>query len=237
MIGERTIWVATLPSTNQFLKENWQRLPNGTVVVAEYQTAGRGRYNRFWHSPEGGLWFSVLFKPRRQIKPSFFTKLCSVAVVKALGSVKVDVKIKWPNDVYYDKKKLAGILTEGVFEENTLKAVIVGIGMNVNNEIPKELKYKAIALSQILSRNFDLKVLLKMILKQVNQLLKRYWSKPEALTRVWKGLLLQKEGMEVYFIYEDQVKTGKIVRIEDDKIHILTEGQELSVSSLEILDS
>jgi len=237
MIGERTIWVATLPSTNQFLKENWQRLPNGTVVVAEYQTAGRGRYNRFWHSPEGGLWFSVLFKPRRQIKPSFFTKLCSVAVVKALGSVKVDVKIKWPNDVYYDKKKLAGILTEGVFEENTLKAVIVGIGMNVNNEIPKELKYKAIALSQILSRNFDLKVLLKMILKQVNQLLKRYWSKPEALTRVWKGLLLQREGMEVSFTYQDQTKTGKIVRIEDDRIHILTEGQELSVSSLEILDS
>ncbi|MGJ8455126.1 biotin--[acetyl-CoA-carboxylase] ligase [Pseudothermotoga sp. U03pept] len=237
MIGERTIWVAALPSTNQFLKENWQRLPNGTVVVAEYQSAGRGRYNRFWHSPEGGLWFSVLFKPRKQIKPIFFTKLCSVAIVRALSSMKIDVRIKWPNDLYYDKKKLAGILTEGIFEENTLRAVIVGIGINVNNDIPKELKYKAIALSQILSRTFDLKVLLKMILKQVNQLLKRYWSKPEALTRVWKGLLLQKEGMEVSFIYEDQVKTGKIVRIEDDKIHILTEGQELSVSSLEILDS
>ncbi|MEJ5228735.1 MAG: biotin--[acetyl-CoA-carboxylase] ligase [Pseudothermotoga sp.] len=236
MIGERIIWVATLPSTNQFLKENWQRLPNGTVVVAECQTAGRGRYNRFWHSPEGGLWFSILFKPRKQIRPTFFTKLCSVAIVRALDSMKVDVKIKWPNDIYHDRKKLAGILTEGVFEENTLKAVIVGVGMNVNNDIPQELRHKAVVLSQILSRNCDLKVLLKIILKQINHLLKRYWSKPEALTRVWKGLLLQREGMEISFNYQDQMKTGKIVKIEDDRIHIVTEGQELAINSLEILD-
>ncbi|WP_041084363.1 biotin--[acetyl-CoA-carboxylase] ligase [Thermotoga profunda] len=236
MIGEKIIWVATLPSTNDFLKENWHRLPHGTIVVAESQTSGRGRYNRYWYSPEGGLWFSILFKPRKQIKPTFFTKICCVAIVKALSFFEIDTKIKWPNDVYYKDKKLAGILSESVFEESTLKVVVVGIGLNVNNDIPKELKDKATSLREISTKDYDLKTTLKIILKYINQLLRRYLNKPEALTRVWKGLLIQKEGQQITFKLGDDIKTGKIFKIEDEKMILTVDDQQIQVSSLEILE-
>lgn len=237
MIGEKIIWVAALPSTNDFLKENWYRLPHGTVVVAESQTSGRGRYNRYWYSPEGGLWFSILFKPRKQIKPTFFTKICCVAIVKALSLLEIDTKIKWPNDIYYKGKKLAGILSESVFEESTLKVVVVGIGLNVNNDIPKELKDKATSLHEISNKNFDLKTILKIILKYINQLLRRYLNKPEALTRVWKGLLIQKEGQQITFKLGDDIKTGKILKIEDEKMILIVDDQQMQLSSLEIIES
>ncbi len=236
MIGEKVIWVATLPSTNDFVKENWQRLLHGTVVVAEYQTAGKGRYNRYWHSPEGGLWFSILFKPRKQIKPTFFTKICSVAIVKALSLTEVDTRIKWPNDIYCEGKKLAGILSESVFEENTLKAVIVGIGINVNNTIPQELRDKAISLHEISTKVYDTRIILRLLLKYINQLLKRYSNEPEALTRIWKGLLIQKEGQMITFKLNDVIKTGKIVKIDDEKIILEVENQQMQLSSLEILE-
>lgn len=236
MIGEKVIWVATLPSTNDFLKENWQRLSHGTVIVAACQTAGRGRYNRYWYSPEGGLWFSILFKPRRQIKPTFFTKICCVAIVRALSSLKINTKIKWPNDIYHDRKKLAGILSECVFEENTLKAVIVGIGMNVNNDISQELKSKATSLREISGTDYDLKKVLRIILKHINQLLRRYLDKPEALTRVWKGLLIQKEGQQITFKSNDTIKIGMILKIEDEKMILNVDNQKIQVSSLEILE-
>ncbi|MFN4189474.1 MAG: biotin--[acetyl-CoA-carboxylase] ligase [Pseudothermotoga sp.] len=236
MIGEKVIWVATLPSTNDFVKENWQRLLHGTVVVAQCQTAGRGRYNRYWHSPEGGLWFSILFKPRKQIKPTFFTKICSVAIVKALSLIEVYTRIKWPNDIYYEGKKLAGILSESVFEENTLKAVIVGIGINVNNTIPQELRDKAISLHEISAKGYDIRRILRLLLKYVNQLLKRYSNKPEAVTRIWKGLLIQKEGQTITFRLNEVIKTGKIVKIDDEKIILEAENQQMQLSSLEILE-
>ncbi|MGB9821422.1 MAG: biotin--[acetyl-CoA-carboxylase] ligase [Pseudothermotoga sp.] len=236
MIGEKVIWVATLPSTNDFLKENWQRLTHGTVVIAEQQTSGRGRYNRYWHSPEGGLWFSILFKPRKQMKPTFFIKLCSVAIVRTLSFLKIDTQIKWPNDIYHQRKKLAGILSESVFEENTLKAVVVGIGMNVNNDIPQEIKDKAISLREISGKNYDLKTILKIFLKHINQLLKRYSNKPEALTRIWKGLLIQKEGEQISFKSNDSVRSGKILKIQDDHMILSVDGEQIQVSSLEILE-
>lgn len=236
MIGEKVIWVATLPSTNDFVKENWQRLLHGTVVVAQCQTAGRGRYNRYWHSPEGGLWFSILFKPRKQIKPTFFTKICSVAIVKALSLIEVDTRIKWPNDIYCEGKKLAGILSESVFEENTLKAVIVGIGINVNNTIPQEIRDKAISLREISTKGYDTRKILRLLLKCVNQLLKKYSNKPEAVTRIWKGLLIQKEGQTITFKLNDIIKTGKIVKIDDEKIILEAENQQMQLSSLEILE-
>ncbi len=236
MIGEKIIWVAALPSTNDFLKENWHRLPHGTVVVAEYQTAGRGRYKRYWHSPQGGLWFSILFKPRKQIKPTFFTKVSCVAVARALSFFGIDAQIKWPNDIYHNGKKLAGILSESVFEENTLRTVVVGIGLNVNNEIPDEIKDKATSLREISGRDYDLKAVLKIILKHINQLLKRYLNKPEALTRVWKGLLIQKEGQKITFKLNETLKTGKILKIEDEKMLLMVDDQQIQVSSLEVLE-
>lgn len=236
MIGENVIRVPIIGSTNDFLKENWQAFPHGTVVVADVQTAGRGRFNRLWHSPEGGLWFSILFKPKKRVRPNFYTKLCAISIVRALKRMKIDAKLKWPNDVYVDGKKLAGILTETVFEEEQIRAVIVGIGLNVNNEIPQELKAKATSLKILAGEEFEKLSIMVLILKQINKALKVYSKKPEALTRVWKNMLIQKEGQMIVFKAANGLLKGKLVKIGEESLTLSTGNGLVELSSLEIVD-
>ncbi|MCD6551782.1 biotin--[acetyl-CoA-carboxylase] ligase [Thermotoga sp.] len=224
MIGEKIVSFETIDSTNRFLKENFSRYPDGTVVVALEQTSGYGRNKRRWHSPRGGLWFSVLFKPRKRVELVFYTKVFSVAIVKTLETLKVRAGIKWPNDVYIYGRKLAGILTEGIFEGKKPMAIVVGVGMNVNNEIPDELKTRAISLEEILGKEVSLMRLMEAILKNARVLLRRYIKKKEALTRIWKRYLLQKEGDTVTFLEDNQEKRGKILKISSD--HLLVETDE-----------
>ncbi|MGB9789771.1 biotin--[acetyl-CoA-carboxylase] ligase [Thermotoga caldifontis] len=236
MIGENIVRVPIIGSTNDFLKENWRTFPHGTVVVADVQTAGRGRFNRLWHSPEGGLWFSILFKPRKRVRPNFYTKLCAVSIVRALKRTKIDAKLKWPNDVYVDGKKLAGILTETVFEEEQIRAVIVGIGLNVNNEIPQELEKKATSLKILTGEEFEKLSIMTSILKQINKALKVYSKKPEALTRVWKNMLIQKEGQMIVFKTANGVLRGKLLKINEESLTLSTENGPVELSSLELMD-
>ncbi len=235
MIGDKLIHLPIISSTNDFLRENAEKFTHGTVVVADVQTKGRGRNNRNWSSPEGGLWFSILFKPRKPIKPSFFTKVASVAVHQVLNELGISNSIKWPNDVYVGNKKLCGILTEVIFEGEIPKAIICGIGINVNNEIPQELVDKAISLYQVTNKKHDLKKLLKAILNNINYLVKKYYTKPEALTQVWKRRLMQKEGSEIKFMQEGKIVTGKVVGVEDDHIIVESEGKILKFTSLEVV--
>jgi len=236
MIGEKLVRVPIIGSTNDFLKENWKLFPHGTVVIADVQTSGRGRFNRTWHSPEGGLWFSILFKPRKNVRLNFYTKLCAVSIVRALKKLKVEAKLKWPNDVYVDGKKLAGILTETVFEEERLRAIIVGIGMNVNNEVPKELEDKATSLKLLVNEEFERLSVLSLILRKINKALRIYSRKSEALTRVWKNMLIQREGQLVCVNVNGERLKGEIVRIEDESITLRVQDKLMRLTSLEIVD-
>lgn len=236
MIGEKLIRVPIINSTNDFLKENWNNFPHGTVIVADVQTAGRGRFNRTWHSPEGGLWFSILFKPRKNFKPNFYAKLCAVSIIRTLKKLKIDARLKWPNDIYINGKKLAGILTETIFEGEKPVAVIVGIGMNVNNDIPEELKERATSLKLLTNNEHKKLSILSMILSQINKALKIYLKKPEALTRVWKNLLIQKEGQLIYVRINDEIIKGEISAINEDSITLKTELGSTTLTSLEIVE-
>lgn len=121
--------------------------PAGTVVMADVQTAGRGRNGRTWYSAAGGVWLALLLRPH--------TAGLGVMAIRA-GLVVADVvdellgaslaTIKWPNDVLLGDRKLAGVLCEGRWQGDTLQWLAVGIGVNVTNEIPPELRGSAIAL-------------------------------------------------------------------------------------------
>lgn len=111
-------------------------LAEGAVICAETQTKGRGRLGRSWISPKGkGLYFSLILRP--QLSPtqmSQLTLMAAVALAEAIGEqTKVDVKIKWPNDLLVDGKKIAGILTELRAESDQMKFVVLGVGINVNS--------------------------------------------------------------------------------------------------------
>jgi len=121
---------------------------HGETVVAEHQTAGRGRRGRTWVSPPGkNLYLSVVLRPELppQRAPEL-TFVAAVAVAEALGDANVPARIKWPNDVEVGGKKLAGILTELHAEPDRVSAVILGIGVNLNlaaEDLPAELRSTA----------------------------------------------------------------------------------------------
>lgn len=121
----------SLDSTNNKAKEILEETNQDFVVISEIQTKGKGRLNRKWSSPIGGAWFSIAIREVFN-KPQLLSFCASLAVCDIVGK---GAKVKWPNDVYILDKKLAGILLEMV-EDN----IIIGIGINVNNDIEEGLK-------------------------------------------------------------------------------------------------
>lgn len=130
-----------LPSTSDYVKEHAQTLQARDVIWAYRQTKGRGRFNRIWQSEED-LTFSILFHKA----PLSHTILAPLAVAYALSSLKLDVLIKWPNDILYKGKKCAGILVERIYEGNKVLFDVAGIGINLSGVFTKDIKEKAIAL-------------------------------------------------------------------------------------------
>ncbi len=171
--GSDTIVFKTLDSTSRYL---WQQAlggaPQGTVVVAEQQLAGRGRRGRQWHSPAGlNLYFSVLLRPDLKLDQVPQLSLVTAAALwKALSDECLGLKIKWPNDLYCQGRKLAGILAEMKPGADGAEFVIVGVGLNVNakvSDFPPELQGAVTSLSCECGKDFDLAELLQKILSEL----------------------------------------------------------------------
>ncbi len=135
-----------IDSTNTEAKRQAAKgAPHGTILVANSQTAGRGRVGRSFYSPrDGGVYFSILLRPTLPVEEIILiTTAASVAVADSIEAVcGVYPKIKWVNDLYCDEKKVCGILAESVVSPETGKpdAIIVGVGINCNHEFPEELR-------------------------------------------------------------------------------------------------
>jgi BirA family biotin operon repressor/biotin-[acetyl-CoA-carboxylase] ligase len=128
-----------------------QGAPAGTVVVAEEQTAGRGRDGRTWRSPVGGVWLAMLLRPPVPTPGTLSLRMGLVVadvVDELLGAPRA--QLKWPNDVLVADRKLAGILCEGRWQGDTLQWLGAGIGVNVANDIPADLANRAVALRELL---------------------------------------------------------------------------------------
>jgi BirA family biotin operon repressor/biotin-[acetyl-CoA-carboxylase] ligase len=136
-----------------------QGAPAGSVVIAEQQTAGRGRDGRTWHSPAGGVWLGVLLRPARAELGAMAVRV-GLAVADAVDALlgRAETRLKWPNDVLLGDRKLAGILCEGRWHGDGLNWLAVGVGVNVCNAIPAEVARRAVALVEWLPavRRLDL---------------------------------------------------------------------------------
>jgi BirA family biotin operon repressor/biotin-[acetyl-CoA-carboxylase] ligase len=153
IIGKSVVYFPETVSTNDAAKELAAAgMPEGTVVVAEEQTGGRGRLGRAWHSPTGGgIWLSVILRP--DINPMDapkITLLTAVALARTLAAYpEIIPGIKWPNDVLVEGKKIVGILTEMNAEMDRVNYIVLGIGVNINTvsqEFPDELRNIATSL-------------------------------------------------------------------------------------------
>ena len=159
-----------LPSTNTTAKEMILSGYREGVVLAQKQSAGRGRLGRSFFS-ENGLFFSVILSPSRcMFEPSFLTSVAAVAVCRTLRARGLDVGIKWVNDLHYENKKVCGILTEAVWGGNEILGYVIGIGLNLEESaFPDELKEIAGALP---ISTQEKKVLLSEILTELDIALK-----------------------------------------------------------------
>ncbi len=172
-IGRDIIYLKEIDSTNNYASQlikkrsKINKIYNGTVVIAETQKKGRGRRERLWVSPPGGLWFTILLETVLEEK-----KLPEITLIAAYSAASVLNKkygiranIKWPNDIYYCKSKLGGILTE-VEKINSRIFLIIGMGINVNNDIEaiSSSDTNAISTRIILGKDIERECLLSKIL-------------------------------------------------------------------------
>lgn len=176
IFGRHILYYESVDSTNNTLRQAASRgEPEGTVVLANEQTAGRGRLNRRWISPAGvGIYMSLLLRPDTGGIPLFlYTFLPAVATARALRRVSgLPVFIHWPNDLTLRGRKIAGILTDIRSGRGHPREVIIGIGINVNNmpaDLPSELTETATSLAMSAGRRYSRANIIQAILEELER--------------------------------------------------------------------
>ncbi|MDD4609083.1 MAG: biotin--[acetyl-CoA-carboxylase] ligase, partial [Bacteroidaceae bacterium] len=168
----RHIHLTETVSTNLFIQENREKLAlkDGTVVSTDYQVAGRGQRGNSWEATSGeNLLFSILLEPSfLAAKEQFYiSKLIAVSIQEVLSHYLQGVTIKWPNDIYWNQQKIAGILIEHELEGTQLTSSIIGVGLNVNQTAFHSGAPNPVSLRQIIGKKMARRTLLTRILQQV----------------------------------------------------------------------
>lgn len=141
-IGKRIYHYKRIRSTQQlaisFAETNITN-ENGTVILADEQYDGKGRGNKKWISPKGGLWMSLIIKPRIELdKINILSLIAAISVCEAINETSnLETRIKWPNDIVIDDKKLAGIIIDSSINDSNIDYVVIGIGINMMVDIIK----------------------------------------------------------------------------------------------------
>lgn len=212
----------SLPSTNTELSRlASEGAEEGVSVVADEQTAGRGRLQRAWSSPKGaGLYFSILLRPK--IATNYWpliTMMAAVAVYDTLGEAcRLQADIKWPNDLLSGERKICGILAEAI-ETPMGRAVVLGIGINLTPQaFPRELKTVATSVSQATGRQPERETILAALLRALS----RWYSLlhdsggPEKIIAAWSSRSTYATGRLVQVSNGDEVWQGTTCGVEDD---------------------
>lgn len=169
--GRQIIRLEETESTNSYLRDllKSQHLEEGSVVVADFQTAGRGQVGNSWYSDKGdNLLFSLLIYPTGIPANEQFiiSRMVSLAIKNTLDQFADDIRIKWPNDIYWKERKIAGILIENSLQGKIIENSIIGIGLNLNQQIfPVELP-NPVSLRQITATEQDKNYILDLLLKE-----------------------------------------------------------------------
>lgn len=211
MINHTLIHIKTTSSTNSYIKNllsKKESVSEGTVVITDNQTSGRGQRGNSWEAEANkNLTFSLLLKPIFiPIKEQFIlSQITSLAIKKVLDSYTSDIHIKWPNDIYWRDKKIAGILIENTLSDSGIENSIIGIGLNVNQTLFTSDAPNPISLKNILGVEFDIIELLNSI---VNQIQSYYLivktGDAEQIAEQYKKSLYRKSG---YYFYNDGLHT------------------------------
>ncbi|MDI3310553.1 MAG: biotin--[acetyl-CoA-carboxylase] ligase, partial [Thermoanaerobacterium sp.] len=238
--GRNYLYFDSISSTNDYAKEIALNSPDGTTIVAEEQTSGRGRMGRLWVSyKKQGIWMSIILKP--DIAPNDAVKLTQVAAVSLVDAIKETANlisyIKWPNDIIVSGKKVCGILTEMNGEIDKINFIVVGIGVNVNvDSFPVDLQDKATSLSIEASKKIDRKLLTASILNNFEKYYRTFLD--EGFLNIRNlckeySLTLEKD---VKVIIGNKEYVGRAIDIDDDGnlIIMFKNGEKKAITSGEV---
>lgn len=217
-----------IPSTNEYIKEHYENLDNYTIVAANYQTNGRGRMTRVWHSTAGeNILMSILIKEfNDRTDLNLLSLVTGVAVHKFLSKYLNNLYIKWPNDVLVDNKKICGILLEGKMNNNS-KMVVIGIGININQtNFDEEINLLTTSLKKELCINFDIDLLIKelsnILVKEIDEYLNGNTSYIEYIKSNLFGI-----NKLIEFTRNDVLCEGIILGIHTDGRLIVKEKDQI----------
>ena len=209
-----------LDSTNDYLERNHKNYEEFDVICTKNQTHGRARRQNDWVSMEGMAIFSFFLEKRENWEIEDYLKLpliAGLATIKGLRGIEnLEYKFKWTNDVYLENRKLCGILIEKIDD-----VYIVGIGINVNNILPGKLKNKAISLTQLTNKKYEIEKIIKNIISEFQMLCEKLENE------LWEDIL--KEINEINYLKNKKIElkfgNEKVLGIAQD----INENGEIEV--------
>ena len=224
LLGNRIYYFNTIDTTQNFaMKIASKKDEDGSVIISKKQTGGRGRMNRKWRSPVGGIWMSIIIQPKFDIT---YTTLVPIAASLALciaieKTLKIDTKLKWPNDITLKGKKVAGVLIDASIISNQIENMVLGIGINFkinHNELEKSIKKTPnfYGVTSLVKKNESMSPLIREFLYEMEKTIQLINS--GQIKKIRNGWTKRSStiGKNVSIITNDGRINGKAVRIDND---------------------
>ncbi len=242
-IGQSFLQLPGVDSTNNYLKlliSKSEPLADGTVIMADHQFAGRGQQGNSWFSKPGlNLTFSIYLRPNFLNASNQFSLniAVSIGIRNALAQyISKGISIKWPNDIYFNDKKIGGVLIENTLVGNVIKSTIIGIGINVNQQgFDGDLLIRASSLAEILQQDVDLMELLNNICHaiEVEYLKLRAGAADDHLSNYLKNLY--RFGKSSIYKQKELLFEGTITNVtQAGQLVMLSDGEELRFNVKEV---
>ena len=226
LVGKRVYYFDTMDSTQNFaIKIASNFIENGTIIISQKQTMGRGRFGRKWLSPQGGIWLSIVLHPTFDISvTTLFPIAASLALANAIEKTfQIDSKLKWPNDVTIKGKKVAGMLVDASIESNKIEYLVLGVGINFqinSKQLEKSVKktenfYGITSLIDknenqnpiLLVQNFlnEVENVIELLNKEKRKIIIKSWTKKSS--SIGKNITISTQNGKI---------KGKAIKLDDD---------------------
>ncbi len=239
VIGKELSLLPEVVSTNSLAMEMATNgAPEGTVVIAETQTGGKGRLGRTWVSPKGNLYLSVILRPDiPAYKAPLITLMGAVAVASASRKqCELKARIKWPNDILVSGKKVSGLLTEMSAEQDRIRHIVLGIGVDVNMEpesLPPDVRALTTTLAAETGEKVDRTGLLRQLLRELDRWYAVFLANEQDVIQEWKSLnmtvgnrvAVSGAGARLEGLAQGIDSEGRlIIKLNDGAIHAVAAG-------------
>jgi BirA family biotin operon repressor/biotin-[acetyl-CoA-carboxylase] ligase len=218
--GNELIKLDTVDSTNDYAKKliRESTAKEGTVILADFQTKGKGQKGGYWESEKGkNLTLSFILNPSfLDVQKEFYLSMSvSIGIVEFLSQLQLNSKIKWPNDIYINNRKAGGILIENAVKNNIIASSVIGIGININQTEFKSIAPNPTSVSLELGKSVDLKDSLSLLLKNLDKWINILYDEcyPKIRARYRRYLFLKNK--KAFFTDKNGKFRGRIIDVEE----------------------